>query len=210
MVQITLDNDLPKDFKIGDVVENITWTPSVLIKNNYFSGTNTRGVLLTTRRKSIIEDNVFYRTGMHAILIANDASSWYESGVVRDVTIKGNQFIECGYNQAPNNYIINIWPENHEEVPNYFVHENIVVKNNLFKVFDTPILKAKSTKGLVFKNNQIVSSDIFSHLKGNKPTFYFQQCKEVIIEFNKSNSQTFDSIKIKNMLNGDISIKNTK
>ncbi|MFD1163215.1 alpha-1,3-galactosidase-related protein [Hwangdonia seohaensis] len=210
MVQITLDNDLPEGFKIGDVVENITWTPSVLIKNNYFSGTNTRGVLLTTRRKSIIEDNVFYRTGMHAILIANDASSWYESGVVRDVTIKGNQFIECGYNQVPNNYIINIWPENHEEVPNYFVHENIVVENNLFKVFDTPILKAKSTKGLVFKNNQIVSSDIFSRLKGNKPSFYFQQCQDVFVELNKTNLGTFDSIETKNMLNSDISIKNTK
>ncbi|WOD43878.1 right-handed parallel beta-helix repeat-containing protein [Hwangdonia lutea] len=209
-LQITLDNNLPVGFKIGDVVENITWTPSVLIKNNYFSGTNTRGVLLTTRRKSIIENNVFYRTGMHAILIANDASSWYESGAVRDVTIKGNQFIECGYNLSPNSYVINIWPENHKEIPNYFVHENIVVENNLFKIFDTPILRAKSAKGLIFKNNKIVSSNILRHLKGNKPSFYFQQCKDVFVELNKTNHGVFDFIEIKNMTNNNITVKNKK
>ena len=79
---------------------------------------------------------------------------------------KGNQFIECGYNLSPNSYVINIWPENHNEVPNYFVHENIVIENNLFKIFDTPILRAKSTKGLIFKNSlsEIKSSNTPSGL----------------------------------------------
>ncbi|MBA6152807.1 right-handed parallel beta-helix repeat-containing protein [Gelidibacter maritimus] len=211
IVQIVLMEDLPNDLKINDVVENITWTPSVTIKDNYFSGTNTRGVLLTTRRKSVIENNVFYRTGMHAILIANDASSWYEAGAVRDVTIRGNQFIECGYNQSPDSYIINIWPENHETVPNYFVHENIVIEDNLFQSFDTPILKAKSTKGILFEYNKIVVSDIFEHLKAGRPSFYFDQCTEVCLILEKFDSNNFEAMTTtKNMSNNDIIVKDSK
>lgn len=210
IVQITLEESLPKDFELGDVVENITWTPSVLIKDNYFSGTNTRGVLLTTQRKSIIANNIFYRTGMHAILIANDASSWFESGGVKDVLIKGNQFIECGYNQVPDNYVINIWPENHVQVPGYYVHENIVIEDNIFKLFDTPILKAKSTKGLKFRNNEMVSSDMFSDLNGGKPSFDLQQCTDVLIELNKSNTMKFESIKTKNMNTKDLTVNKSK
>lgn len=210
IVQITLEKNVPKNFKIGDVVENITWTPSVLIKDNYFSGTNTRGILLTTRKKSIIENNIFYRTGMHAILIANDASSWFESGAVSDVTIKGNQFIECGYNLSPNSYVINIWPENHTVIPNYFVHENIIIEDNVFKVFDTPILKVKSTKGLIFRNNRIVASEIFSNLKAGKPSFYFQQSTEVSLELNKTNNRKYDSIETKNMIGNSITVNKHK
>jgi len=206
LIQVTLHEPIPKGFKKGDVVENVTWTPSVKIQNNHFSGTNTRGVLLTTRKKSLIENNIFYRTGMHAILIANDASSWYESGAVSDVTIKGNQFIECGYNQVPNNYVINIWPENHESVSNYYVHKNIVIENNVFKPFDTPILKANSIKGLVFKNNLIESTGTFPKLRGGAPSFYFQQCNQVELKLKDNDIELFDSVKTKAMKRKDIKI----
>lgn len=113
---------------------------------------------MTTRRKVVIEDNVFYRTGMQAILIADDAKSWYESGPVRDVLIKGNRFEECGYNSAPDNYPIAIVPENSELVPGYAAHKNIRITDNIFIVYDYPLLKARSVDGLVFKNNSIRSS----------------------------------------------------
>ncbi len=206
-LQLTLTNTIPKGFKEGDVVENVTWTPSVIIRNNYFSGTNTRGVLLTTRKKAVIENNTFFRTGMHAILIANDASSWYESGSVRDVTIRGNRFVDCAYNQVPNNYIINIWPENHKMIPDYYVHKNITIENNIFETFDTPILRAKSTSGLIFRNNKIVHTDTFTNEKGGKPSFNFVQCKNVEIDLHKSDKGKFDKIQTKNMETGDIKVE---
>ncbi len=206
-LQLTLTNTIPKGFQIGDVVENVTWTPSVIIRDNYFSGTNTRGVLLTTRKKAVIENNTFFRTGMHAILIANDASSWYESGSVRDVTIRGNRFVDCAYNQVPNNYIINIWPENHKMIPDYYVHKNITIENNIFETFDTPILRAKSTSGLIFRNNKIVHTDTFTNEKGGKPSFNFVQCKNVEIDLHKSDKGKFDKIQTKNMETGDIKVE---
>ena len=38
----------------------------------------------------------FEKTGMPAILVEDDASGWYESGVVRNMIISRNTFIQCG------------------------------------------------------------------------------------------------------------------
>ena len=205
-VEITLEKEVPKGFQIGDVVENVTWTPSVIIKNNYFSGANTRGVLMTTSKSVVIENNTFFRLGMHGILIANDASGWYESGPVRDVTIRGNRFVDCGYNKAPDSYIINIWPENHEVVKDYYVHENIIIENNIFEAFDTPVLRVKSTNGLVFKNNTIVKTKNFKNLKSGKPSFYIQECKSIKIELPRSAKDNFDTFKIVDTKKKDLKV----
>ncbi|OJY91647.1 MAG: hypothetical protein BGP13_07570 [Sphingobacteriales bacterium 40-81] len=169
--------------KEGDALENITWTPSLTIQNSRFEGTNTRGTLVTTRRKVLIENNVYYRTGMNAILIGNDASDWYESGPVTDVTIRNNQFIECGYNSGSNNYIINISPEAQVLEKGYYVHRNIKIENNYFKVYDYPVLRAYSTKELVFSNNTIERSDFMT--AGNKrPSSRLIACTAVKIDKN--------------------------
>lgn len=79
--EILLTLDRPVDEQVKQqpvVVENVTWTPEVLIRNNYFSRIPTRGILVTTRRKVVIEKNIFFRTPMSAILISDDARSWYE------------------------------------------------------------------------------------------------------------------------------------
>jgi len=144
--------------KAGDCLENMSREPSVVVRNCRIEGTNTRGMLVTTRGKVLIENNVFYRTGMQAILIADDAKSWYESGPVRDVMIRHNRFDECGYNSAPDNYTIAIVPENSELVSGYAVHRNIRIEDNIFKVYDYPVLKARSVDGLTFLHNTILSS----------------------------------------------------
>ena len=183
-MQVEMRQPFPAELKTGDALENITWTPSVTIQNSRFEGTITRGTLITTRRKVLIENNVYYRTGMHAILIADDASGWYESGSVMDVTIRNNQFIECGYNSFPDNYIIKIDPQAHQLIPGYYVHKNIRIENNLFKVYDFPVLSAKSVNGLLFAGNTIEKSDFMK--AGNKrPAILLFSCAGVKISDNK-------------------------
>jgi len=180
-MELELEGPLPKDAAIGQVIENVTWTPEVRITNNRFERTNTRGLLLTTRRKVLVENNTFFRTGMHAILIANDASGWFESGPVHDVTIRNNLFVNCGYNYAPNNYAIAIAPENHQWVNGYYVHRNIRIEGNTFKVYDAPLLTAKSTAGLSFVNNSVVRSEFGGLPQGNRPGFNLNHCRNVTI-----------------------------
>ncbi|AOW10298.1 right-handed parallel beta-helix repeat-containing protein [Flavobacterium gilvum] len=183
-MELVLDGEVSDKVSVGNVIENLTWTPEVTVRNSRFERTNTRGLLLTTRRKVLIENNVFYRTGMHAILIANDASSWFESGAVNDVTIRNNTFEECAYNSGT---IINIAPENHELVEGYYVHRNIRIENNTFKIFDKPILSARSTDGLFFNNNTINPSDLLTS-GSNENSFALTACKNVVIKKNRFNT----------------------
>ncbi|MBV4357496.1 right-handed parallel beta-helix repeat-containing protein [Pinibacter aurantiacus] len=174
---------LPEQTTVGDCLENITWTASLTVRNSVFESVHTRGILVTTRKKVVIEDNLFYRTGMHAILIANDALGWYESGPVQDVLIRNNRFEECAYNSAPGNFAIAIAPENHELKKGYFVHRNIRIENNQFKVYDPPVLTAKSVNGLTFTNNKIVQTHV---LPGDttKVSFVIDACKQVRLQNN--------------------------
>jgi hypothetical protein len=180
---LEINGVMPGNVITGLCIENLTWTPEVTIRNSRFERTNTRGLLLTTRRKILVENNIFFRTGMHAILIADDASGWFESGAVQDVTIRNNTFTECGYNSAPGNFVIAVAPENHLQVPGYFVHSNIRIENNTFSVYDYPILTARSTDNLTFTGNTVKWTTLMKN--GEKRAgFDLTDCKNVTIKNN--------------------------
>ena len=80
---------------------------------------------------------------MHAILIADDCNSWFESGPVKKVTIRNNKFIDCAYNSAPGDYVIFIKPETNNFEKGRYVHSNINITENEFQVFDSPLLFAE-------------------------------------------------------------------
>lgn len=182
-ILLTMKSDIPGSVKLGDVVENITWTPELTIRHCELKNSNTRGLLVTTRRKVRIENNLFYRLGMHSILIADDAASWFESGPVEDVLIRDNIFKECGYNSGPAGYVISIAPENHELTP-YPVHRNIRIENNVFYCFDSPVLFARSVNGLSFVGNTVRKTDIFEPSSKPSENFYFKACKNVLFKNN--------------------------
>lgn len=177
------------ELKVGDALENITWTPALTIQNSRFAGTISRGTLVTTRRKVMIENNEYYRTGMHAILIENDASGWYESGPVQDVTIHNNRFIECGHNSLPRNYVISINPHTEQVNKGYYVHKNIKIENNYFKVYSDPVLWAFSTRNLTFANNIIERSD-FMIAGGSQSAIRLKCCTEVKVLNNQFATQS--------------------
>ncbi|MEP6612414.1 MAG: right-handed parallel beta-helix repeat-containing protein [Mucilaginibacter sp.] len=193
---------VPRDVVVNDCLENITWTPSVTIRNCRFERVNTRGLLITTRKKVLIENNEFIGIGMHAILIANDASSWYESGEVKDVTIRNNIFENCGYNATPGNYVIAIAPETHGSVN--IVHRNIRIENNIFKIYDFPVLTARNTEMLIFKNNKIIRTE-FTKPGDRRPKFSLTACRKVEIKYNTVEGFDDVSAQIENMGQRDLS-----
>ncbi|MCU0395498.1 MAG: right-handed parallel beta-helix repeat-containing protein [Chitinophagaceae bacterium] len=180
-MELELHDPLPADVREGICVENITWTPEVVITNSRFERTNTRGLLITTRRPVRIENNVLYHTGMFPILIADDASSWFESGPVQDVVIRNNVFDGCGYNSSSG--AINIAPENHAWEAGKYVHRNIRIVDNTFRALNNAVLQARSVDGLVFSGNTI------EYLQGSPktdlPAVQLDGCSGVLIERNK-------------------------
>ena len=190
-MELQLNGPLPGGIGVGDCIENLTHTPSLTVSNSRFEQTNTRGLLVTTPRKVVIENNVFFRTGMPGILIAGDVNSWFESGAVTDITIRNNVFEDCGYNHWPANYSILIEPENRNIVPGHWVHRNIRIEDNTFKVSSYPVIKAKSTSGLSIKNNNIKNSGLgLYNTENNNPSFKLENCNGVVF---KGNSITLDN-----------------
>jgi hypothetical protein len=200
-MEIEVDGQLPSFVREGLCIENLTWTPEVIIRNSHFERTNTRGLLLTTRRKVIIENNVFYHTGMFPILIADDASSWFESGAVHDVTIRNNIFDECGYNSGSG--AINIAPENHELLPGNLVHSNIRVINNIFKTNYQTVISARSTDQLVFSGNKIVYGDAVKQAK-DIIALNLLACTNVSIDNNNFSLAEKPAVNIQKMTTTDL------
>lgn len=190
-ILLTLDQPAPEDIRPKDVVENVTWTPKVIIRRNYFERIPTRGILVTTRRKVVIENNVFYRPQMSAVLIADDAQSWYESGMVKDVLIRDNIFIRSG------NPVILIHPENDIVDPKNPVHRNIRVKNNIFVMPQGMRISVKSTRRFSFIGNRIIAEEVYFSFNGSskvtiaKNTFEGKNVEKTV-SLKESLKNTFD------------------
>ena len=184
---ITFKGDIPKGVQIADGLENLTWTPAATITNSDFESCRARGILVTTPKKVVIENNVFSSSGS-AILIAGDVNSWYESGAAKDILIKGNIFLAA---TLTSHYqfceaVISIFPEipvMDAATPCY--HRNIRIENNEFHPFDYPVLFAQSVDNLKFENNKLIRSYDYKPSHYRKVTFSLIGCKAVSIKNNQ-------------------------
>lgn len=198
ILEVRFDKDIPVTLEMNhDCVENLTCTPEVEIRNCYFTRTSTRGTLVTTPRKVVIENNTYYKTGMSAILIEGDAEGWYESGPVKDVLIQGNTFVDCAYAGGPENAIIALHPSNTIVDAEQPVHTNVRIIGNTFCISSNPILYAKSTKGIVFRSNKVTvkPSSVFPQ----KAMFILNGCKDVVIKENLLENVSSRNFDIRNM-----------
>jgi hypothetical protein len=137
---LTLDGPAPA-FGPNDVVDNVTWYPNFTARNNMVTMDSCRGFLITTRGKVLVEGNTFHRCAMPGILVEDDAEGWFESGSIRDMTIRGNKFIGCG---------LEINPHTTSRQPDP-VHENIRILDNYF---DGSGISAHHVKGLTIIGNR--------------------------------------------------------
>jgi hypothetical protein len=143
---VTIQGTMPT-FDKDDVIDNITWNPSLLtIRNCHVSVDPVRGFLLASRGKIVVENNTFDHCGMSAILVEGDAMGWFESSPIRDLLIKNNRFLNCG---------VSITTSVKAPKPDEPVHENIRILNNDFTGGE---IKAKSVKGLRVEGNRSVKS----------------------------------------------------
>ncbi len=174
-VSVTLNRKIPKSVRQGATcLENLTCTPELEVRGCHITNMSTRGILATTPRRVVIENNVFDTLGMPGVLIEGDAEGWFESGPVTDVLIRGNRFIDCGFNGGPAGATIALNPSNTVVDSKKPVHTNIRIIDNIFETMGRPVLFAKSTSGILFEGNRIVGD--------GRPVFILQGCRDVKIE----------------------------
>ncbi len=181
----SLPEEISEEGKYG--IENLTWTPEVTFSDNTVRNNRARGALFSTPKRVVCENNLFDHTHGTAILLCGDCNGWFETGACREVIIRNNHFVNAlTANYQFTNAVISIYPE----IPGLerqekFFHSGIVIEDNTFEMFDSPIVYAKSTDGLIFRNNTIVKNEEFEPFHWNNHMFFFEKVNNILIEDNQ-------------------------
>jgi hypothetical protein len=177
---------VPVAIEPGYALENLTWTPDVLITGSRFESCRARGILISTPGEVVIENNLFESSGS-AILIAGDANNWYESGGVNNVLIRNNYFTDQCLTSMYQfcEAVISIYPEIPKpDATKPGFHRNIRIEKNQFDLYDYPVLYAKSVDNLSFTGNTLTAGKSFPPWHPRKVSVSLEYCKGVIIKDN--------------------------
>ncbi|MBN2595897.1 MAG: right-handed parallel beta-helix repeat-containing protein [Marinifilaceae bacterium] len=199
---IAFEKELPDFADKNIAVENITWMPSLIVKNCTVKQNRARSLLISTSKSVLIENN-YFASMMAGIRICGDANYWYESGPVSNVVIRGNTFENLGIGGHAPQAILQIDPiigKNYREDGYY--HKNITFENNIIKTFDPLIIYALSVDGLKIKNNTIIQTQTYPKIFSELSQFDLQYCNNVKIEGNTykgENKATISEVKNTNI-----------
>ena len=184
-IRLTFDKPVYGVTAGNHIVENLTYTPEVEITNNRMAHVPTRGILCSTRRRILIENNRFDGMNMAAILVVGETNSSYrESGAVHDMTIRKNVF-NCPYADA-----IRFSPALPESLASQgiYFHKNILIEDNTFNISPgVLLLYARDTDKLTFRNNLINPYRSIENTPVSK-LFDFDNCGNVTLQNNKSHN----------------------
>ena len=148
LIRLTFEEPLPACAQEGLAIENFTRMPEVILRGCEVAWNRPRGFLISTCRRALIENCVFSNMNQ-AIHLTGDANSWFESGPVRDLTVRNCYFRDSAYTDGP---AIRIDPAVVQTEDNYY-HGSILNENNLFESDVPRILYARNTESIVFRGN---------------------------------------------------------
>jgi hypothetical protein len=180
--RVVLTKPLPAELAAGDVVANMAEYPETHIHDCVIRGNRARGILLGSRSKMLIEDNVFHTPGA-AILLEGDGRFWFEQAGVRDLVIRRNRFEDCNFG---------VWgkatievgagiDENCRAASRY--NRNIVIEDNLFRTFGHgPLVQMYSVDGLTIRHNRVESSTAYPARSPDAKRFDITQSDRVTIQ----------------------------
>jgi hypothetical protein len=192
---IILRENLPKGIQPGHVLENLSWTPDVHILGCVCRNNRARGYLLSTPGRVLVENNRIESSGA-GIKISGDANWWFESGAVRDVLIRNNDFGDCCYGAlAWGRAVIDIDPEisNPWNNPDCF-HRNIRIENNRFFTFDVGILFARSVDGIHFTGNTVRRTEGYPMTARMDALLTFEACRGIEVAENNIDEEISEEL----------------
>ncbi len=179
---VAFESPLPDELKTGDVVASVDTHPDVVIRDCTFQKNRARGLLLGSRGKIVIENNVFHTAGA-ALLMDGDARFWFEQGGVRDLIVRNNRFEDCNYG---------VWGEatiqigdgtSPTEAIQSRYNRNITIEENLFRMFSKSlIISANSVDGLAFRQNRVEFTNDYPTQKTGDTQFNISDSINIHIE----------------------------
>lgn len=188
--RIRFAKKLPQDLKpeTSIALENMRKLAEVEFSHNVIRNNRARGALFNTPKRVLVEHNLFDHVSGAGIVSSTDCNQWYESGQTQDMIIRHNtfndvltaiyQFTEAVISLHP------VIPElEKQKIPFYGNKRGgITIEHNVFSTFDTPLLYAKSVKGLVWsESNQIKPTQSYPKFHWNQERFKLVGCKDMHI-----------------------------
>lgn len=139
------------DIRVGDDVENASLVANLTFRNNIVRDNPARGMLVGAQGKVVIENCLFHTTAT-AIKFESDGQFWFESGGVRDVTIRNNVFANCreGWGTA----IVEFQPRPARE-ENRFFHDRVTICGNTFRDGISRLAAACDIRSLEIMENRV-------------------------------------------------------
>ena len=179
LFEVTLDR-LPEDgVREGSALYSLTWQPELTIRNCTVRNHRARTMLIATAEKVLIEDNRFLHSSMAGIQFEGDNGFWWESGPTRDVTIRGNLFL----NNA--GAALRIMPQiNHRRFPDALYHGGIVFEDNVIESFHRRVVEGVAIDGLIFRGNTIRMIDHVTANDYETPSFAIETGRNIRLEDN--------------------------
>lgn len=150
---LELDQELPEEIALDDVIANATRTPQLEYKNNLIRNKRCRGILIQTRN-ALIENNTFANLKNEGVLITTDAGAWFESLGSHDVTVRNNKFVGTDMGIKA----IALAQNDIYGPPGVF--KNLTIENNFIANTSSAGICINSVDGVTIRNNLIASSGL--------------------------------------------------
>ncbi len=178
ILRVTVAEQLP-EIAESCVAENISTAPEIYIADTECGNNRPRGFLLSSAGKTLVERCKFYNmyAGIH---VGGEMLDWYESGAVRDVTVRDCDFDNSAY-AGGESILIRPKIKNPEACQNF--HGRVVIENNRFRMHEKRFLSVESVAELVFRGNSYVQdSTLFSYPVGYENGANIERCGQVDFE----------------------------
>ncbi|MBE6570672.1 MAG: hypothetical protein E7656_00290 [Ruminococcaceae bacterium] len=145
-IRLVSNSNLPEGLKCGYLVENPLRMPDVHIYNN--KSTNIPHWRISGAGNILVENNYYDDCGC-PVYAYDLAQYWYESGRIKNLTIKNNTFKNARYGDGF--VITGVSGYDSENAP--LIHENITITDNVFDGFKNKALTVAGFRNKVIKNN---------------------------------------------------------
>lgn len=178
--EVSLDRNLADSVAEGDLITSMHY-PKVLIKGCRMGNNRARGLLLGSRKPTVI-DSCYFHTPGSPIYFEGDGYYWYEQAGVRGVVIRNSVFENCNYGKYGCTACIAAGSGPKENRAQSRYNRDITIEDNLFRVFDPRILNLYSVDGCTFRNNRIEHSDDYAYTLDETREFVTEDCANVNIE----------------------------
>jgi len=185
-LEVTCLQPIAKLLQPNSVINNLSCQPDLVIQNTWVRRNRARSILISTSGNVLIENNNFEACTHTSILLAGDASFWFESGPVQSVVIRNNTFKNFGLQGS--SPLLQIAPQIKAE-ERFYYHQNIVFENNICELFSAPLVFAKSAAHIRIVGNQIKASKAYPADLTGSSVFKFENCKDITISDNRCDDQ---------------------